>query len=117
MPVKLIASANFQKNVRRLVKRYPHVIADLDALFSRLQDGQTPGDQIAGVGYTVYKVRLRSSDMNRGESAGFRVIYYIKTALCVYIVTMYAKADQSDIPRKTLRQLVNEILQDTDLSC
>ena len=117
MPVKLISSANFEKNVRRLVKHYLHVINDLDALFLQLQKGQTPGDRIAGIGYTAYKVRLKSSDMTRGENAGFRVIYYLKTKDCIYLVTIYAKAHQSDIPRKTLKRMIDDVLEDTELTC
>ena len=117
MPVKLLSSANFEKNVRRLVRHYPHLTDDLDVLLAQLLKGQTPGDRISGVGYTAYKVRLKSSDINRGENASFRVIYYLKTKECVYLVTIYSKSKQTDIEKKALKQMIDDILGNKDLVC
>lgn len=100
-----------------MVKHYPNAEADLDALFVKLEQGQTPGDRISGVGYVAYKVRVRSSDMNRGENAAFRAVYYVKTKECVVMVTIYAKPSQKDIANKALKRMIDDILQGKDLPC
>ena len=76
------------------------------ALLDDLRGGDTPGDQIPGVGYTVYKVRVRNSDAQRGTSGGSRVVYYLQTADNVILLTMYSKSDQSDIPVDIIRRII-----------
>jgi hypothetical protein len=39
-------------------------------LLDELNQGQTPGDQIPGVPYEVFKVRVRNSDSGKGKSGG-----------------------------------------------
>jgi len=68
----------------------------------------TPGDRVQGAGYTVHKVRLPNSDAQRGTSGGYRVIYYIQTASGRLLVTIYSKADQSDIPDDDIRRIIEE---------
>ncbi len=117
MVVELVATNQFKKNVRQLVKHYPNAETDLDALFIKLEQGQTPGDRISGVGYTVYKVRVKSSDINRGANAAFRVIYYIKTKDCVFLIAAYPKPDQKDIEKKALKRLIDNEVRGIDLPC
>jgi hypothetical protein len=45
-----------------------------------------PGDQISGTGFTVFKVRVKNSDIRKGKRAGYRVIYQViePTSVCYY---------------------------------
>jgi mRNA-degrading endonuclease RelE of RelBE toxin-antitoxin system len=115
--IKLLASANFAKNVRKLSKHYPKIADDIDGVLNQLMAGETPGDRISGVGYSAYKVRVKSSDIARGENAGFRLIYYVRTKDCVYLVTVYSKSAQQDIPKKSLKRLIDNILGYENLTC
>ncbi len=81
---------------------------DLDNFTVRLRSGETPGDQIPGVGYPVYKVRVPNRDAQRGSQGGYRVIYYIHVADLILLVTIYAKAQQEDIAPELLRQIIQE---------
>lgn len=93
-------------NLRQLAKRYRNIRVDVEALTERLLSGETPGDQITGTGYTLYKVRLKNSDNNKGKSAGYRVVYYLQTAKKLTLITIYSKSDQSDINNETLKNFV-----------
>jgi len=62
------------------------------------------GDKVQGTGYTIFKVRIRSSDVARGKSGGYRVIYYPKRATAVFLVTTYFRTEQSDIPPAKIRK-------------
>jgi len=72
-------TAEFKRNLRVLAKKYPHIRSDVQPLLHDLELGDTPGDHIPGVGYTVFKVRLRNRDTQKGKRSGYRLIYYLKT--------------------------------------
>jgi mRNA-degrading endonuclease RelE of RelBE toxin-antitoxin system len=56
----------------------------------------------------VYKARARNSDIQKGKSAGYRIIYQIKTPVRVVLVTIYSKLDQADISAEQIRRIVAE---------
>jgi len=60
----------------------------------------------------VYKVRLPNPSAQRGKSGGFRVIYYVKLADAVMLVTIYSKTEQTDISADELRRLLDDLLAD-----
>ena len=87
----------FVKALKYLRKKCPHIVEDVQPLIARLESGETPGDQMQGTKYTVYKARLKSSDQAKGKRGGFRAIYYIKAHDVVFLVTIYAKSEQADM--------------------
>ncbi len=105
---RVVFSPEFTQNFKHLQKRYRRIRSDLHSLFDQLKQGKTPGDQISGVGYTVYKVRIQNSDAKRGKSGGYRAIYYLQMVDQVVMITIYSKSDQSDIPTDFLRRLIEE---------
>jgi mRNA-degrading endonuclease RelE of RelBE toxin-antitoxin system len=77
----------FKRQVRGLAKRYKRIKLDIQPVLDQLQSGDLVGDQIQGTGFTVFKVRIKNSDIQKGKSGGYRLIYYIKTSeniLCVF---------------------------------
>ena len=108
MSTKVEFAPEFKRNVRQLAKKYRSIQKDLTPLFTTLAEGETPGDQIAGVGASLYKVRVKNNDSNRGKSGGYRVIYYIKTTEHITLLTVYSKSEQADASIKDLRALVEK---------
>ncbi|RLD06872.1 MAG: type II toxin-antitoxin system RelE/ParE family toxin, partial [Chloroflexi bacterium] len=47
-------------------------------------------------------------DINKGKSAGYRIIYYLKTQTSVILVTIYSKTEQSDVSPNRIRRIVEE---------
>jgi mRNA-degrading endonuclease RelE of RelBE toxin-antitoxin system len=80
-------------------------MSDVEPLIKELQQGNILGDRIGGVGeeYVVYKVRVRNSNIQKGKSAGYRLIYQVESPTSILLLTIYSKSDQEDIA-------VNEIL-------
>lgn len=107
-PVQLGFAPRFLKDLKRLRKKYPHIQNDLITLTTQLENGETPGDQVQGVGYPVYKVRLKSSDMTKGKSGGYRVLYYVKTVEFLVLATIYAKTEQVDISADEIKSIITE---------
>lgn len=108
-PVRVVATPHFNRNFKRLRKKYRRIEVDLKPLVAQLEQGETPGNQIQGVKFTVYKVRIPSSDAQRGKSGGYRVIYYLKTADFIFLVDIYPKSERKDIRTGELRRLVEEV--------
>ena len=96
----------FKRNLQQLSRRYPSLRKDIEPIVEQLKTGQTPGDQIAGTQYSVYKVRIKNSDNRKGKSGGYRMIYYIKTHQQIILITIYSKSEQSDIAAKTIRHII-----------
>ena len=107
-PIKVSYAPYFESAAKRLQKKYPHIATNLRPLVEQLELGETPGDQIQGVGYTVYKVRVKNSDAAKGKSGGYRVIYYLKTATHTILLTIYTKSDTSDIPADAIRRIIED---------
>jgi mRNA-degrading endonuclease RelE of RelBE toxin-antitoxin system len=56
-------------------------------MIEQLEQGELPGDQIPSIGYTVFKLRVRNSDIQKGKSGGYRLIYYVKTAAGIILLS------------------------------
>lgn len=112
--VRVVATPHFERQFKRLRKKYPHIQTDLAPLIEQLQQGATPGDQIQGTGFTVYKERLANTDAQRGKSGGYRVIYYLRTKDFVFLVEIYPKSEKEDISALELRQLIQEVADELE---
>lgn len=53
--------------MRQLAKKYRRIRSDIQPIIDALVTGKLPGDHIQGVGFPVYKVRVRNSDAQRGK--------------------------------------------------
>lgn len=105
---------SFKRQLKRLARRYRRIKSDLEPILEALNAGETPGDQMTGHGYTLYKVRAANSDSQRGKSGGYRVVYYLKTDTRCVLVTVYSKSEQEDIAPDALDRLMNEVLQEME---
>jgi mRNA-degrading endonuclease RelE of RelBE toxin-antitoxin system len=99
----------FKRNIRALAKKYRHIRSDIQSLIERLEKGELMGDKIPGVKYSVFKVRILNSDIPKGKSAGYRLIYYFKSSTNIILITIYSKSDQSDISATQIRSIINKI--------
>ena len=72
--VEVSFTREFKRNLRALAKKYRHIRSDIEPLIEALQSGQVPGDQIPRVRYTVFKERVRNSDLRKGKRSGYRLI-------------------------------------------
>lgn len=106
--IEIVLTPRFQQDLRKLAKRYRSIRKDLIPLIEKLQQGETPGDRISGNKYQVIKVRLKNSDIQKGKSAGYRVIYYLKTQTAITLVTIYSKSDLTDIPNKVIEEIIQK---------
>lgn len=107
-PIKISYTPEFKRNLRVLAKKYRHIRSDVEPIIEQITAGDVVGDQIPGTGYTMYKVRIRNSDLQKGKRSGYRMIYYLKTQTDVVLITIYSKSEQADISAQQIRRIVQE---------
>ncbi len=56
--------------------------------------------------YQVFKVRLKNSNIQKGKSGGYRVIYYMKTTQAIIFATIYSKSDVSDVSNEIIEEAI-----------
>jgi mRNA-degrading endonuclease RelE of RelBE toxin-antitoxin system len=105
-PVRVTFTAEFKRNLRQLAKKYRHIQSDLQPILDQLASRSKPGDQVPRVRYEVFKVRAKNSDVAKGKSGGYRLIYYVKSELEVVLITVYSKTEQGDIAPAAIRQII-----------
>ena len=109
--IQIEASLIFQKNIRNLAKKYRNIRQDIQPIINQLEQGELLGDQISGIGYPVFKLRVKNSDIQKGKSGGYRLIYYLKTSTGIVLLTIYPKSEQSDIEADEIRDIITKYQQ------
>jgi mRNA-degrading endonuclease RelE of RelBE toxin-antitoxin system len=109
--IQVEAAPTFNRNLRALAKKYRNIRNDIQPVIEQLEQGELPGDQIPGVSYAVFKLRVRNSDTQKGKSGGYRLIYYVKTAMGIILLTVYAKSEQVDIAADDIQSIIAEYEQ------
>lgn len=108
MNINVDYTLEFKRNIRQLIKKYPSIRRDIEPIIQGLQQGELLGDRIQHSGYVIYKLRVKNSDNRKGKSTGYRVIYYLKTAANIVLVTIYSKSEQSDITTNELKTIIKQ---------
>ena len=100
----------FQKTIKKLSKKYRRIKKDFLPLLEELEAGQFTGNPISGFDNNIYKVRVPSSDQQKGKSGGFRLIYYVVIDdKEIVLLTMYAKAKRSNIRKAEIKDILNQL--------
>ena len=115
-PVEIRFTPEFKRNLRTLSKRYRYIRSDIEPILEKLQSGIFVGDQIPRTGFTLYKVRIRNRDAQRGKSGGYRLIYYLQTSHSITLITLYSKSEQSDISVTELRRIIRAVPPERQMS-
>lgn len=94
----------FDKELKRLVKKYPSLKREIANLFHLLETEPTAGTSL---GRGCYKIRLAIASKGKGKSGGARVITHCAvTETAVILLSIYDKSEQADISDKQLQKLL-----------
>lgn len=100
----------FLKEAKRLSKKYPSLKSDLSSLQETLLTAPQTGIDL---GNNIYKIRMAISSKGKGKSHGARVIYHTVVSVnegCIWLLSIYDKAERENISDNELKQLLKEIL-------
>lgn len=114
--IALEFTLDFRRMLRSLTKKYRSIRSDLQSILDQLARGEAPGDQVPGIGYEVFKVRAANSDLLRGKSGGYRVIYHRVSVERVVLVAVYSKTEQGDVSAEAIRAAILEHEESTPTS-
>ncbi len=106
--VSIRFSDEFEQELYRLSKRFRNIRSDVQPIIEQLQQGNVVGERIAGIGehYIIYKLRVRNSSIQKGKSAGYRLIYQVESPTSILLLTIYSKSDREDIGVNEIRDIV-----------
>ncbi|SRR6185312_16404309 len=107
MNYNVIATVRFEKEIKKLIKKYPSLKNEYSLLIELLQRNPSEG---IGIGHSCYKIRVAISSKGKGKSGGARVItftYIVKRT--VYLLTIYDKSDIDTISDQELLNILKEI--------
>ena len=99
-------TGEFKRNLRQLAKKYRHIKSDMQSILDTLETGANPGDQIPGIAFKIYKVRIRNSDSMKGKRGGYRLIYQETPDNAIILITIYVKTEQSDISPQEIQAII-----------
>ncbi len=100
----------FEKELYRLSKKYRNIQQDVKPIIQQLEQGIILGDRLSGFGSEiyVYKLRVKNSNIQKGKSAGYRLIYLLESATTILLLTIYSKAEKEDITVGDINSILGE---------
>ena len=104
MNLTIISTGEFEKDVKKLFKKYRSISKDLQKLKTELLLNPKAGISLSN---HTYKLRLANSSTNDGKSGGFRVIYYfLDDDGNIHLLKMYSKSDMSNISENRILEIL-----------
>jgi mRNA-degrading endonuclease RelE of RelBE toxin-antitoxin system len=111
MKIELITTPEFEKEFKRLNKKYASLKADLKVFEKDINENPKIGDPL---GEEVYKVRIAIKSKNKGKSGGGRIItfaFYITISeRKILLVTLYDKGEKDSISDAEIKSLIKKWL-------
>jgi mRNA-degrading endonuclease RelE of RelBE toxin-antitoxin system len=97
--INIDLTPEYQRNLKYFAKKYRNIRSDIQPLILELQKGNILGDRLTGFGLEIYiyKVRVKNSNIKKGKSAGYRLIYLLESEISILLLTIYSKSEQPDI--------------------
>ena len=107
MNYSVVTFPQFDKDVKRLAKKYPSIKSDLKELEAKLSINPRIGDEVVP---DCYKIRLAISSKNKGKSGGARVIsYVIVKESTVILLTIYDKSEKETVSIGMIKKMLENI--------
>jgi len=112
--VQIDLTPEYKRNLRELSKKYRNIRLDTQPIIEQFQGGNFIGDRIPGIGenYVILKVRVKNSDIQKGKSAGYRLIYQIESQASILLLTIYSKSEREDISPNEIQSILAEFYYD-----
>ena len=107
MSYDILTIPPFDRQLKRLLKKYPSLKFDMNQFLDELEKDPIQGTEL---GKNCYKIRLKISSKNRGKSGGGRIITNIIISQeTVYLLAIYDKGEKETLSDKELKELLDAI--------
>jgi len=109
MSFNIITINSFDKELKKLTKKYPSLKQDYANLLDEIEANPKSGTPI---GKNCYKIRLSITSKGKGKSGGARVITHLIVSVeneTLYLLKIYDKGDLDNISESELKELLSSI--------
>lgn len=97
----------FDRQIKRLIKKFPSLKKEIQALIDQLAKEPTSGNSI---GHDCYKIRMAIASKGKGKSGGARVITHVLFKNeTVYLLSIYDKSELENLTDKEILELLKLI--------
>ncbi len=97
----------FEKQAKRLIKKYISLKTELLQLVYELKENPEQG---TAIGKNCFKIRISIASKGKGKSGGARIITNIVvTNETVYLLSIYDKSEKENLTDKELSELLKAI--------
>ena len=104
MSYTVIEQDLYLKALKKLSKKYKNIESDIENYLLSIESIEDLGIELKN---NVYKVRIANSDKNKGKSAGYRLISYVKIMDSeLHLIYIYDKSSLENISEKELDRLL-----------
>lgn len=110
MSYRIEVALKFERELKRLVKKYPSLKSEYAILISSLKLDPFQGTLLAN---NCFKIRLAIASKGKAKSSGARVITHIYVAgQIVYLLTIFDKSERENISEKEILLILKSIISD-----
>ena len=113
VPFSVIFADEFERKLYRLSKKYRSIRQDVEPIIEQLQQKILLGDRLSGFGDNlyVYKIRAKNSNIQKGKSGGYRIIYLLESETSILLLTIYSKSEQEDITKEQIQSILDDFYE------
>ncbi|MCC5816776.1 MAG: type II toxin-antitoxin system RelE/ParE family toxin [Leptospira sp.] len=107
MKYNVYSIPKFEKQAKKLIKKYPSLKKELFDLIESLKTSPQQGTPLAN---DCYKIRIAIASKGKGKSGGGRVITHLMVKeKSVYLLFLYDKSEVDSVSDKELEEILEEI--------
>ena len=107
MNYKVLSIPPFDKQLKRLAKKYPSLKLEFLALVDMLEKDPHQG---VSLGNSCFKIRLAIASKGKGKSGGSRIItHVVVTEQTVFLLSIYDKSETDNLTDTELKLLLSNV--------
>ena len=107
MSYNVLTIQPFDKQLKRLVKKFPSLKSEFAELLQSLEEQPRQGTYLRN---NCYKIRIAIASKGKGKSGGGRVITnFIVAEETVYLIAIYDKSEKENLAEKELAELFRHL--------
>lgn len=108
MSFNVKVTGRFEKELKRLLKKFPSLKSEYLILIETLEAEPQTG---VSLGNNCFKIRISIQSKGKGKSGGGRVIthFYVEKET-VYLLSIYDKSERSSLSQVEIKQILKSLL-------
>ena len=107
MKFNVLSIPPFDKQLKRLAKKYPSLKQEFSNL---LTDLETHPEQGTPLGNACFKIRIAIASKGKGKSGGARIITnFVVIHKTVFLISIYDKSETKNLTDKELKELLKNV--------